>query len=94
MIQYNILHLLIGGTLMFSEIFEFIEKKNIYSFAEFVSICIKYHKDWYNALYENESLRWMVKEFIESLRWENDKSYHRVDSILRENYGTYGYLEP
>lgn len=78
---------------MFAEIFEFIEKKNIYSFAEFVSVCIQHHEDWYNALYENESLRRMVKEFIESLRWENDKRYHRAeDSMLRKNYGIYGYL--
>ena len=28
----------------------------------------------------------MVKDFIEALRWENDSSYNRSDSILREKF--------
>ena len=71
---------------MCKEAFEFIEKKRIYSFAEFVSICMKCHEDWLDLLSDNESFRWMVKEFIEALRWENDSDYNRSDSILREKF--------
>lgn len=73
------------------EIFEFIEKEKIYSFAEFINISIKKHQDWFCALCDNESLGWMVKEFIESLRWESENEYNRADSILRGSCGFFGY---
>lgn len=42
---------------MCKEAFEFIEKKRIYSFAEFVSICMKCHEDWLDLLFDNEAFR-------------------------------------
>lgn len=62
---------------MLKEMLEFIEDKKIYSFAEFISISMEKRTDWFNALYDNETIRWMVKEFIESLRWEVERDYPR-----------------
>jgi len=68
---------------MINEILEFIEDKKIYSFAEFVSYCREKNEKWFGLLINHSSSRDMVKDFIESLRWELDSGYNRSDSILR-----------
>lgn len=59
-----------------SEIFEFIQEKGIYSFAEFLEFSRKYKPDWFKLVIRSNA--WIIREFIKSLEWEAKNQYERV----------------
>lgn len=60
---------------MLGEIIAFIQKCEIYSFAEFIDVSKIYHPEWFALIVNSKG--WIIKEFIKSLAWEKETRYER-----------------
>lgn len=60
---------------MLGDVFEFVEKNEIYSLAELLSICRIYHPEWFTMI--SMSRCYVIDKYIRSIAWEKSTGYIR-----------------
>ena len=80
---YAITNLPTDDIKLLSEIFEYIQKNEIYSLAELIEVSRVYRPEWFSMIAMSRC--YVIDKFIKSLAWEHETGYVRVADRKRSN---------
>lgn len=63
-----------------SEMVDFIDDNDFYSYAKFMRYCKDYNENWFRCLCDSSTL--VIKEYLKSRKWDSDEK-RRNDDLLR-----------
>lgn len=72
---YEFINLPTDDIKLLGDIFDFVEKNGIYSFAELLAISRNEHPEWFALIVTSKA--YIVDKFIKSLCWESESGYAR-----------------
>lgn len=88
---YGITQLPTDDVRLISEIMDFIEANEIFSFFEFLSVCRTHRPEWFSLATLTRG--WIIKEIIKSYAWEKETGYIHADKRKKINQETGEVLE-
>lgn len=62
-----------------SEMIDFIEENEFFSYAKFMMYCKNNRQDWFRCLCDNSTL--VIKEYLKSRKWDADEAKRRLSEL-------------
>ena len=88
---YGITQLPTDDVRLISEIMDFIEANEIFSFFEFLSVCRTHRPEWFSLATLTRG--WIIKEIIKSYAWEKETGYIHANKRKKIDQETGEILE-